>query len=438
MEIIMKKTKLARTIAVVLSVVIIMASVAVFSASATVYPPENPHWDGTNAAWTEPSSGDYPSYYGIDLYKDYVWVDYVAPAYTDHLDFYPIMDMLGPGDYYFTIYSVGPAESGQSATVSSGIYHYGSSTTHTMVQIGFSYPTCTEDGEKGHFECTDCGKWFWDKDGNYEIIDHSETKTPAYGHKWGDWVITKDPTTTSEGEAKRVCQNDYDHVEYKTIPKLKSADDTPTVPPTDKPTEPPTTAVPTVPFTTDPNATLPQGITLPTLTTMPTDGQGGIGGFIHDNPWVLFVGIGVFLLILIATPIIIVLIIVNKRKKARKNNPTPPNNQPPTSPAPPRDQPPMNPNNNQPQSPYGNPQPQNQDNYDYPINQPQNYPPQNYQQQNQAPQNYPPQNYQQQNQAPHNYPPQNYQQQNQAPQNYPPQNYPPQNQPPQNPSNRPF
>lgn len=44
---------------------------------------------------------------------------------------------------------------------------------------------------------------------------------PKTGHSWGDWKVIKDATIDEEGKEERVCKNNPDHIEYKTIPKLK-------------------------------------------------------------------------------------------------------------------------------------------------------------------------------------------------------------------------
>lgn len=40
-------------------------------------------------------------------------------------------------------------------------------------------------------------------------------------HDWGEWEVTKEPTTTSEGVETRVCKADPSHTETRPIPKLK-------------------------------------------------------------------------------------------------------------------------------------------------------------------------------------------------------------------------
>ena len=47
----------------------------------------------------------------------------------------------------------------------------------------------------------------------------SETLS-AMGHAWGAWNVTKKPTATETGTAKRICGNDSSHKDIKTLPVL--------------------------------------------------------------------------------------------------------------------------------------------------------------------------------------------------------------------------
>lgn len=186
-------------------------------------------------------------------------------------------------------------------------------TTH----VPFSYATCTEQGCKGYFVCQDCGNWFWDTNGEYAITDHSEVYTPAgghnldhiqgvkptceaagivehyeclecgswfwdaaaskpltepqetylapLGHSWGEWKRVKEPTTTTKGLEERVCQHDASHKESKEIPVLTPPPTT--VPPT---TPAPTTVPPTTPAPTTVPPTTPAPTTVPPTTPAPT------------------------------------------------------------------------------------------------------------------------------------------------------------------------
>ncbi len=68
--------------------------------------------------------------------------------------------------------------------------------------------TCTESGLTFGMYCSDCG----------EVLVVQET-IPAKGHAWGEWETVKEPTTGSEGEAKRKCPS-CGAAEVKTLPIL--------------------------------------------------------------------------------------------------------------------------------------------------------------------------------------------------------------------------
>ena len=71
--------------------------------------------------------------------------------------------------------------------------------------------TCTADGSYDEVvKCSRCGT---------EISRTSKT-IPALGHDDGEWTVTKEATTTAEGEKQRVCSNDNSHIEKQSIPKL--------------------------------------------------------------------------------------------------------------------------------------------------------------------------------------------------------------------------
>ena len=70
-------------------------------------------------------------------------------------------------------------------------------------------PTCTEQGYDWH--CCPCGEVYTD-----HYVD-------ALGHAFGDWVVTKEPTETEEGEKQRSCTRIFkevkcDGVETEKIP----------------------------------------------------------------------------------------------------------------------------------------------------------------------------------------------------------------------------
>ena len=69
--------------------------------------------------------------------------------------------------------------------------------------------TCTEDGVKGHYECSVCHKYF-DND-KTEITD---TSIPAAGHSFGEWILRIPETCTENGVREHyecsVCRKYFD------------------------------------------------------------------------------------------------------------------------------------------------------------------------------------------------------------------------------------
>ena len=65
--------------------------------------------------------------------------------------------------------------------------------------------TCTEAGTAAHYECSTCHTLFVDKDGVKTEVTEEELVIAAKGHSYGEWTLTKDPTQTETGGAKRTC-----------------------------------------------------------------------------------------------------------------------------------------------------------------------------------------------------------------------------------------
>ena len=182
--------------------------------------PTNLYWDGYRAVWTEPSS-DTPDFYVVKVYKNGT-LSGTMTCFNTSLDVTDMLKKGGNGNYSFEVtanYSNGSySTSSRSGTIS--FYDTESGHEHPLAHISFSYPTCTEKGFKEHYECGDCGKYFWDENGKNEITDKSEVVLDPAGHDWGEWKTVKKATETEDGEEQRVCNNDSDHVQTRTIPKL--------------------------------------------------------------------------------------------------------------------------------------------------------------------------------------------------------------------------
>ncbi len=104
---------------------------------------------------------------------------------------------------------------------------------HSMVKTDAKAATCTEAGNIEYYTCSVCGKLYKDANGTVEITladtvieatghqygseyKHSDTehwkectvcgeKTDVAEHTFGEWVITKEATATSDGSKERTC-----------------------------------------------------------------------------------------------------------------------------------------------------------------------------------------------------------------------------------------
>lgn len=54
--------------------------------------------------------------------------------------------------------------------------------SHKMTHYPRLDPTCEEDGEREHFICSECGKYYWTPDGTIEILDTSDLRIERLGH----------------------------------------------------------------------------------------------------------------------------------------------------------------------------------------------------------------------------------------------------------------
>ncbi|MBQ8029316.1 MAG: hypothetical protein IJ262_07940 [Clostridia bacterium] len=76
---------------------------------------------------------------------------------------------------------------------------------HVWEQTSKEDATCEKDGSIS-YKCANC----------------TATKTeilPKLGHSYGEWEVVEEATNDKDGQWKRVCANNEDHVEYITIPK---------------------------------------------------------------------------------------------------------------------------------------------------------------------------------------------------------------------------
>lgn len=219
----MKKTRSLLTL--FLAVLMLAGMIAFGGISASAQDgASNLQWSGTYGYWDAP--GTY-SYFEVNLYAGGTKIgEYTV---TEPMIYFGTeMSNYGAGDFTFgvrTVFDEGPAW--VTEEVYSPYYHYdgGGGCSHAnLISVSFHYPNCTEDGDKGHYECEDCGEWFWDSSAANVIDDHDDVINPKLGHDWGDWVIVIEPTTEKEGLAQRVCNRDSNHVESMTLSKLSDGE----------------------------------------------------------------------------------------------------------------------------------------------------------------------------------------------------------------------
>ena len=90
-------------------------------------------------------------------------------------------------------------------------------TGHILEKVARVDPTCTEQGMEEYWVCSLCGKMFSDETAENQIVEPLTIE--ALGHDWGEWVVTKEPTTEEEGVETRTCTRDPSHTETRSIPK---------------------------------------------------------------------------------------------------------------------------------------------------------------------------------------------------------------------------
>lgn len=71
---------------------------------------------------------------------------------------------------------------------------------HQLQHVSSVLPTCTSEGISDHWKCFGCEKVF-----NADGQEIPLPVIPPNGHRFGEWIITIEPTETREGEATRQC-----------------------------------------------------------------------------------------------------------------------------------------------------------------------------------------------------------------------------------------
>ncbi|MBQ5310911.1 MAG: chitobiase/beta-hexosaminidase C-terminal domain-containing protein, partial [Oscillospiraceae bacterium] len=81
---------------------------------------------------------------------------------------------------------------------------------HSIEMVKLESPTCTEDGNIRYFECTHCHTFYKDAAGTEVIDDKDSVKLPANGHKPGQ------PVQENKNDATCTENGSYDEVTYCT------------------------------------------------------------------------------------------------------------------------------------------------------------------------------------------------------------------------------
>ena len=93
---------------------------------------------------------------------------------------------------------------------------------HILMHIPAKDAGCIQDGCKEHWECKRCKEKFYKSDGIEKVADPSDVLLHAKGHDWDEWIVTKQPSSTEEGERARICKRDPAHKETEKIPPLEN------------------------------------------------------------------------------------------------------------------------------------------------------------------------------------------------------------------------
>ena len=78
-------------------------------------------------------------------------------------------------------------------------------TAHVIGFIGGYEPTCTKNGLKYHWKCSQCGTCFLDEEGA-RITTEASVVIASPGHDWNEGVVVREATTREEGEILYTCK----------------------------------------------------------------------------------------------------------------------------------------------------------------------------------------------------------------------------------------
>ncbi len=132
-------------------------------------------------------------------------------------------------------------------------------TGHSIKIIPAKEATCTETGKTEGKYCSVC---------NITLTEQKDI--PKKDHSYGEWIIDKAATSTSEGEKHRVC-NICQNIETATIPKLDGEIETPPTETTPEETETPPTESTPEETETPPTESTPEETETPPTETPPEE-----------------------------------------------------------------------------------------------------------------------------------------------------------------------
>ena len=160
--------------------------------------------DGSESDWGTTSAGNFTFYKGTEVTltaipkEGYTFEGWYAGVYSQTTGFVGS----GTGDLISSaaVYSFVADEEMALYAQFKAVAH-----THTLVKTEAVEATCTKDGKKEYWSCSECGKIFSDEEGTAEVTDESTLTVTAKGHSWDEGKVTTEPTCTETGVKTYTC-----------------------------------------------------------------------------------------------------------------------------------------------------------------------------------------------------------------------------------------
>ena len=160
--------------------------------------------DGSESDWGTTSAGNFTFYKGTEVTltaipkEGYTFEGWYTGVYSQTTGFVGS----GTGDLISSaaVYSFVADEEMALYAQFKAVAH-----THTLVKTEAVEATCTKDGKKEYWSCSECGKIFSDEEGTIEVTDESTLTVTAKGHTWDEGKITTEPTCTEAGVKTYTC-----------------------------------------------------------------------------------------------------------------------------------------------------------------------------------------------------------------------------------------